>query len=63
MNFIFLEDGGDDLLVELGLGHLDRERQAALFLLLEVNVRRLLVQPNAETFQLVLDNLLVPKGL
>mmetsp|Transcript_11487 Transcript_11487/g.20786 ORF Transcript_11487/g.20786 Transcript_11487/m.20786 type:complete len:266 (+) Transcript_11487:198-995(+) len=49
--------------VQLGVRHVGGKRQAALVLLLEHQPRRPLVQPDAKTLQLVLDELLVCDGL
>ena len=59
VNAILAENGLDCVQVELAIGRHHLQVDAALLLSLEVNIRRLLVEPNAEAFQLVLQYLLV----
>ena len=60
---VFPEDLLDQIKVKLGLGHHDLQVDPPLVLLLEDNVGRRLVHPNAKAFQFVLQDLLMPKWL
>jgi hypothetical protein len=59
---VLLEDGLDGLVVHLARLHHPRNRNAALVLPLEVDIGRLLVQPDAKALEFVLDDLLVAHG-
>jgi len=62
-DLVLVADGLDGIFVHVGLSHGARHSDTTLLLLLESDVRGLLVQTDAETFELLLDEPLVGDGL
>ena len=63
MDAVFGQNALDNVQIQLGLRHERLQVDATLLLPTQSNVGRLLVESNAESFQLALNNLLVLQRL